>query len=160
MRARSASDSCATLARTDCVRSIAFGSSFIGMDTKTVLIVDDLPANVDVVLGFLSGAGYRVLVSDSGKRALEQLTLALPDIILLDLMMPGMDGIETCKCIKANPEWSHVPVIIMTAADELGKKLAAFRAGAVDFVTKPVQPEEVQARVQTHLQIRELQAKL
>ena len=130
------------------------------MDAKTLLIVDDVPANVDVVLEFLSGAGYRVLVSDSGKRALEQLTLALPDIILLDLMMPGMDGIETCKCIKANPEWSHIPIIMMTAADELSKKLAAFRAGAVDFVTKPVQPEEVQARVQTHLRIRELQATL
>jgi CheY-like chemotaxis protein/DNA-binding CsgD family transcriptional regulator len=130
------------------------------MDTKTLLIVDDLPSNVDVVLGFLSGAGYRVLVSDSGRRALEQLTLAVPDIILLDLMMPEMDGIETCKRIKANPEWSHIPVIMMTAADELTKKLAAFQAGAVDFVTKPVQPEEVQARVQTHLQIRELQAKL
>src|SRR6201981_1752068 len=129
------------------------------MDTKTLLIVDDLPANVDVVLGFLSGAGYRVLVSDSGKRALEQLTLALPDIILLDLMMPEMDGIETCKRIKENPEWNHIPVLMMTAADELSKKLAAFQAGAVDFVTKPVQPEEVQARVQTHLQIRELPAR-
>jgi CheY-like chemotaxis protein/DNA-binding CsgD family transcriptional regulator len=130
------------------------------MDTKTLLIVDDLPANVDVVLGFLSGAGYRVLVSDSGKRALQQLALALPDIVLLDLMMPEMDGIETCRRIKANPDWKHIPIIMMTAADELGKKLAAFQAGAVDFVTKPVQPEEVQARVQTHLQIRELQAQL
>src|SRR5215470_15557869 len=135
-------DSCARLGGTDCVRVFRFGSDFIGMDTKTLLIVDDLPSNVDVVLGFLSGAGYRVLVSDSGKRALEQLSLALPDIILLDLMMPEMDGIETCRRIKANPKWSRIPVIIMTAADELSKKLAAFQAGAVDFVTKPVQPEE------------------
>jgi CheY-like chemotaxis protein/DNA-binding CsgD family transcriptional regulator len=127
---------------------------------KTVLIVDDLPANVDVVLGFLVEAGYRVLVSDSGYRALEQLARTLPDIILLDLMMPGLDGIETCKRIKVNPEWSHIPVIMMTAADELSKKLAAFKAGAVDFVTKPVQPEEVQARVQTHLQLRDLQKSL
>jgi DNA-binding response OmpR family regulator/DNA-binding CsgD family transcriptional regulator len=127
---------------------------------KTVLIVDDLPANVDVVLGFLVEAGYRVLVSDSGYRALEQLARTLPDIILLDLMMPGLDGIETCKRIKANQEWSHIPVIMMTAADELSKKLAAFKAGAVDFVTKPVQPEEVQARVQTHLQLRDLQKSL
>ena len=127
---------------------------------KTVLIVDDLPANVDVVLGFLVEAGYRVLVSDSGYRALEQLARTLPDIILLDLMMPGLDGIETCKRIKANQDWSHIPVIMMTAADELSKKLAAFKAGAVDFVTKPVQPEEVQARVQTHLQLRDLQKSL
>ena len=127
---------------------------------KTVLVVDDVPANVDVVLGFLAAAGYRVLVSESGTRALEQLTLALPDIILLDLMMPGLDGIETCRRIKANTQWRHIPVIMMTAADELSKKLAAFQAGAVDFVTKPVQPEEVQARVQTHLQLRELQESL
>jgi DNA-binding response OmpR family regulator/DNA-binding CsgD family transcriptional regulator len=127
---------------------------------KTVLIVDDLPANVDVVLGFLVEAGYRVLVSDGGHRALEQLARTLPDIILLDLMMPGLDGIQTCQRIKANQEWSHIPVIMMTAADELSKKLAAFQAGAVDFLTKPVQPEEVQARVQTHLQLRELQKSL
>jgi CheY-like chemotaxis protein len=68
---------------------------------KTVLIVDDFPANVDVVLGFLTEAGYRGIVSDRGYRALEQLGRALPDIILLDLMMPGLDGIETCKRIKA-----------------------------------------------------------
>jgi CheY-like chemotaxis protein/DNA-binding CsgD family transcriptional regulator len=127
---------------------------------KTLLIVDDVPANVDVVLGFLAGAGYRVLVSDSGIRALDQLKQNLPDLILLDLVMPGMDGIETCRRIKANTEWNHVPIIMMTAADELTKKLAAFEAGAVDFVTKPVQPEEVQARVQTHLHIRELQEAL
>src|SRR5580700_11494770 len=127
---------------------------------KTVLIVDDVPANVDVVLGFLNEAGYRVLVSDGGHRALEQLALTVPDIILLDLMMPGLDGIETCLRIKANQHWSQIPVIMMTAADELSKKLAAFAAGAVDFVTKPVQPEEVLARVRTHLHIRELQAQL
>ncbi len=127
---------------------------------KTLLIVDDVPGNVDVVLGFLAGAGYRVLVSDSGIRALEQLTRNIPDLILLDLVMPGIDGIETCRRIKANKEWSHIPVIMMTAADELAKKLSAFEAGAVDFVTKPVQPQEVQARVQTHLQIRELQQSL
>jgi CheY-like chemotaxis protein/DNA-binding CsgD family transcriptional regulator len=127
---------------------------------KTVLVVDDVPANVDVVLSFLAEAGYRVLVSESGYRALEQLTLTLPDIILLDLMMPGLDGIEACKRIKAVAEWSRIPVIMMTAADELSKKLAAFEAGAVDFVTKPVQPEEVRARVQTHLQLRELRESL
>src|SRR5260370_27329861 len=75
-------------------------------------------------------------------------------------MMPGLNGIETCKRMKANKEWSHIPVLMMTAADELSKKLAAFEAGAVDFLTKPIQPEEVLARVQTHLHIRELQVQL
>jgi DNA-binding NarL/FixJ family response regulator len=127
---------------------------------KTVMVVDDVPANVDVVLGFLHESGYRVLVADSGVRGIEQLELELPDLILLDLMMPGMDGIETCLQIKARDAWKHIPIVMMTAADELSKKLAAFEAGAVDFLTKPIQPEEVLARVQTHLHIRELQAQL
>src|ERR1700757_1652057 len=120
---------------------------------KSVMVVDDVPANVDV-------AGYRVLVADGGARGIEQLELETPDLILLDLMMPGMDGIETCRQIKSRDVWKHIPIIMMTAADELAKKLGAFDAGAVDFLTKPIQPEEVLARVQTHLQIRELQAQL
>jgi DNA-binding NarL/FixJ family response regulator len=127
---------------------------------KTVMVVDDIPANVDVVLGLLHESGYRVLVADSGFRGIEQLELELPDLILLDLMMPGMDGIETCLRIKVREAWRHIPVVMMTAADELSKKLAAFEAGAVDFLTKPIQPEEVLARVRTHLHIRELQAQL
>ena len=127
---------------------------------KTVMVVDDIPANVDVVLGFLHQSGYRVLVADSGFRGIEQLELELPDLILLDLMMPGMDGIETCLKIKARDGWRHIPIAMMTAADELSKKLAAFEVGAVDFLTKPIQPEEVLARVRTHLHIRELQAQL
>ncbi len=127
---------------------------------KTVMVVDDVPANVDVVLGLLCESGWRVLVADSGFRGIEQLELELPDLILLDLMMPGMDGIETCLQIKARDAWKHIPIVMMTAADELSKKLAAFEAGAVDFLTKPIQPEEVLARVRTHLHIRELQAQL
>jgi DNA-binding NarL/FixJ family response regulator len=127
---------------------------------KTVMVVDDVPANVDVVLGLLYESGYRVLVADSGLRGIEQLELEIPDLILLDLMMPGMDGIETCLQIKARDPWKHIPIVMMTAADELSKKLAAFEAGAVDFLTKPIQPEEVLARVRTHLHIRELQAQL
>jgi DNA-binding NarL/FixJ family response regulator len=127
---------------------------------KTVMIVDDVPANVDVVLGLLHESGYRVLVADSGFRGVEQLELELPDLILLDLMMPGMDGIETCLRIKTREAWKHIPVVMMTAADELSKKLAAFEAGAVDFLTKPIQPEGVLARVRAHLHIRELQTEL
>ena len=95
---------------------------------KTVMVVDDVPANVDVVLGFLYEAGYRVLVADSGFRGIEQLELEAPDLILLDLMMPGMDGIETCRRIKIRDAWKHIPIIMMTAADELFKKLAAARS--------------------------------
>ena len=88
---------------------------------KSVMVVDDVPANVDVVLGFLYQAGYRVLVADSGARGIEQLELETPDLILLDLMMPGMDGIETCRQIKSRDVWKHIPIIMMTAADELAK---------------------------------------
>jgi CheY-like chemotaxis protein/DNA-binding CsgD family transcriptional regulator len=127
---------------------------------KTVMVVDDLPANLDVLLGYLNGAGYRVLVADTGRRCIEQLERELPHIILLDLMMPGIDGIETCRQIKKREDWRRIPIIVITAADELAKKLEAFEAGAVDFLTKPIQPEEVQARVQTHLKIRDLQVQL
>jgi DNA-binding NarL/FixJ family response regulator len=127
---------------------------------NTVLVVDDCPTNVDVVLSHLTGAGFRVLYAGSGSRALKQLEQNLPDIILLDLKMPGMDGIETCRAIKERAEWKDVPVIFITGADELSQKLAAFAAGAVDFVTKPILPEEVEARVRTHLRIRELQTEL
>jgi DNA-binding NarL/FixJ family response regulator len=127
---------------------------------KTVMVVDDVPANVDVVLGLLHESGYRVLVADNGFRGIEQLELELPDLILLDLMMPGINGIETCFQIKAREAWKHIPIVMMTAADELSRKLAAFDAGAVDFLTKPIQPEEVLARVQIHLHLRELQAQL
>lgn len=127
---------------------------------NTVLVVDDVPTNVDVVLTHLTAVGFRVLYAASGTRALKQLEQSVPDIILLDIKMPGMDGIETCRTIKRRAEWKNVPIIFMTGADDLSQKLAAFGAGAVDFVTKPILPEEVEARVRTHLQIRELQTEL
>src|SRR5246127_4809562 len=126
----------------------------------TVLVVDDVPANADVVLNHLTAAGFRVLYAGSGARALKQLEHSIPDLILLDIKMPGLDGIETCRLIKQRSEWRNVPIIFITGADELSQKLAAFEAGAVDFVTKPILPEEVEARVRTHLRIRELQTEL
>ncbi|MBV8275764.1 MAG: response regulator [Verrucomicrobia bacterium] len=126
----------------------------------TVLVVDDVPANADVVLNHLTAAGFRVLYAGSGARALKQLEHSIPDLILLDIKMPGLDGIETCRLIKQRSEWRNVPIIFITGADELSQKLAAFEAGGVDFVTKPILPEEVEARVRTHLRIRELQAEL
>jgi DNA-binding response OmpR family regulator/DNA-binding CsgD family transcriptional regulator len=126
----------------------------------TVLVVDDVPANADVVLNHLTAAGFRVLYAGSGARALKQLEHSIPDLILLDIKMPGLDGIETCRLIKQRSEWRHVPIIFITGADELSQKLAAFAAGGVDFVSKPILPEEVEARVRTHLRIRELQSEL
>jgi DNA-binding NarL/FixJ family response regulator len=127
---------------------------------NTVLVVDDVPANADVVLNHLTAAGFRVLYAGSGARALKQLEHSVPDLILLDIKMPGLDGIETCRLIKQRSEWRNVPIIFITGADDLSQKLAAFEAGGVDFVSKPILPEEVEARVRTHLHIRELQSEL
>jgi DNA-binding response OmpR family regulator/DNA-binding CsgD family transcriptional regulator len=127
---------------------------------NTVLVVDDVPANADVVLNHLTAAGFRVLYAGSGARALKQLEHSIPDLILLDIKMPGLDGIETCRLIKQRSEWRNVPIIFITGADELSQKLEAFEAGGVDFVSKPILPEEVEARVRTHLRIRELQSEL
>jgi DNA-binding NarL/FixJ family response regulator len=127
---------------------------------KTILVVDDLPSNVDVVCNHLTLSGFRVLYAGNGARAIKQLGVTVPDLILLDVRMPGMDGLQTCRAIKANPVWVHVPIIFMTVADEIDQKRAAFQAGAVDYVTKPILPEEVEIRVRLHLQLREFQEEL
>lgn len=127
----------------------------------TLLIVDDLPANLGVLLDFLDAAGYEVLVAESGAGALLQLEYARPDIILLDVQMPGgMDGYATCERLKADGRWTDIPVLFVTALSEPVDKVRGFAVGAVDFITKPLHPEEVLARVRAHLQIRALRRTL
>ena len=127
----------------------------------TLLIVDDLPANLGVLLDFLDTAGYEVLVAESGTGALLQLEYVLPDIILLDVQMPGdLNGFATCERLKANPCWRDIPVLFLTALTDPVDKVRGFAVGAVDFITKPLHPEEVLARVGAHLQIRSLQRTL
>ncbi|MEZ5414965.1 MAG: response regulator [Opitutaceae bacterium] len=125
-----------------------------------ILVVDDTPANIGVLIDALGDAGYQVLVAESGLSALAQLDHAKPDLILLDVMMPGLDGYETCRRIKQQPTGAHVPVIFMTALDEPGQKLRAFESGAVDYITKPIYVPEVLARTAAHLKIRQLQQDL
>ena len=125
-----------------------------------ILIVDDLPANLGVLLGVLEEAGYEVLVATSGERALTRLAYIQPDLILLDVNMPGLDGYETCRRLKADARWREVPVLFLTAQDDAADKLRGFEAGAVDYITKPLHAEEVLARVRAHLQIRALQRTL
>jgi DNA-binding response OmpR family regulator/DNA-binding CsgD family transcriptional regulator len=127
---------------------------------QTILIVDDVPANLGVLLDFLDTAGYQVLVAESGKSALSQLDYAHPDIILLDVTMPGIDGYETCRRLKKDERWRDTPVLFLTALNETMDKVHGFEVGAVDFITKPLHPEEVLARVRAHLQIRSLQQDL
>lgn len=125
-----------------------------------ILVVDDTPANLAVVLDALSGAGHEVLVAESGRSALALLEHNRPDLILLDAVMPGLDGFGTCARIKALPDCRDLPVLFMTALAEPGEKVRAFEAGAVDYITKPVHIPEVLARVAAHLQIRALQRSL
>lgn len=125
-----------------------------------VLVVDDTPANVSLLLDALTEAGHELLVAESGKSALALLEHNLPELILLDVVMPGLDGFATCKQIKARPEWRDIPVLFMTALNEPDEKVRAFAAGAVDYITKPAYPPEVLARVAAHLQIRALQTSL
>lgn len=125
-----------------------------------VLVVDDTPANLSLLLDALSEAGYDVLVAESGRSALSLLEHTTPDLILIDLIMPGMDGITTCQRLKQRPESADIPVLFMTAVEVPEQKLRAFEAGAVDYITKPAYPPEVLARVTAHLQIRALQKSL
>lgn len=124
---------------------------------KLILIVDDVPANTGVLLDVLRAGGHEVAVAESGESALEQLAWLRPDLILLDVMMPGLDGFETCRRLRAHPVAQDTPVLFMTALDEVVDKVRGFEAGAVDYLTKPLHPDEVLARVNTHLRLRELQ---
>ena len=116
-----------------------------------VQVVDDAPDTLGFLVAALEAAGYSVLVARSGEAALAGLELVIPDAILLDAMMPGLDGFETCRRIKQSPERAHVPVIFMTALSETSHIVAGFEAGGVDYVVKPVRIEEVLARLAAHV---------
>ncbi len=128
--------------------------------TAIVLIVDDNAANLGVLSETLDQAGLEVWVAQSGKIALERVKYALPNLILLDVMMPEIDGFETCRQLKADPVTRDVPVIFMTALSDTANKVEGFQLGAVDYITKPFQQEEVLARVQLHLKLADLSQKL
>ena len=116
-----------------------------------VLIVDDVPENLAVLSDALGAAGYMVLVAIDGESALERLRLITPDIILLDAVMPGLDGFEVCARLKADDTARHIPIIFMTDLTETEHVVRGFLAGGVDYVTKPIRPEEVLARIEAHL---------
>src|SRR5919202_4983294 len=125
-----------------------------------ILIVDDTPTNLRVLCDFLTASGFEVLVATDGESAIEQTVYAQPNLILLDVLMPGIDGFETCRQLKANPSTQAIPVVFMTALSETVDKVRGFQVGAVDYVTKPLQPEEVLARITNHLTIQNLQNQL
>jgi len=122
-------------------------------DLPTVLVVDDNPANVRVLEGILAAAGYRILPALSGESALRAARTVRADVVLLDVRMPGMDGYEVCRRLKEMPAGKDIPVIFISALQETEDKVQAFRAGGVDFVTKPFHAEEVLSRVRTHVDL-------
>jgi DNA-binding response OmpR family regulator/DNA-binding CsgD family transcriptional regulator len=121
-------------------------------NSEVVLIVDDVPDNLSVLHDALDESGYTVLVATGGEAALLCASQALPDIVLLDAMMPGMDGFEVAKRLKASPLTAHIPIIFMTGLTETEYLVAALEAGGVDYVTKPIKPKEVLARMGVHMQ--------
>lgn len=127
---------------------------------STLLIVDDVPANLRVLVSYLKNFNFKVRVAQDGVDALEQVNIAAPDLILLDVMMPRLNGLEVCRRLKANPKTKEIPVIFMSALDDTFDKIAGFEAGSVDYITKPFQHEEVFARITTHLTIKNLQTEI
>lgn len=126
----------------------------------SILVVDDTPANLHLLVALLSDRGYRVRPVSSGELALRTVQANLPDLILLDIAMPGIDGFEVCRRLKANDSSKSIPVIFISAHDSSEDKLRAFEMGGVDYVSKPFQVEEVLARVAAHLTIRKQQQSL
>jgi diguanylate cyclase (GGDEF)-like protein len=126
----------------------------------TILIIDDNPTNLSVAVDHLESSGFTVLVAQDGSSGLKRAQYAHPQLILLDVLMPDMDGFETCRRLKLNPETSDIPVIFMTALSDTHDKVQGFSVGAVDYVTKPMQQEELLARITTHLRIQSLTQQL
>jgi sigma-B regulation protein RsbU (phosphoserine phosphatase) len=128
--------------------------------TENILVVDDTPANLRLVTKILSERGYRLRAVTNGARALASIRAQPPDLVLLDIRMPGMDGFEVCRRLKADPQTQDIPIIFISALDQLQDKVHAFGVGGVDYITKPFQLAEVIARVETHLSLRRLQRDL
>ena len=124
----------------------------VEVSESRILVVDDLPANLDVLCQALEQAGYQVMVATSGQQALGLAGQFVPDLILLDVIMPGLDGFAVCRRLKQEESTRAIPVLFLTARDDTADLVEGFRAGGVDYVIKPFQKEEVLVRVQTHLE--------
>lgn len=126
----------------------------------TILVVDDTPANLRLMVATLETEGYRVHLADSGELALASLSAGTPDLILLDILMPEMDGFEVYRRLRALEAGRDIPVMFISALSDLEQRVEGLRLGAVDFITKPFQREELLARVHTHLELRHLRTRL
>ena len=135
-------------------------SNEVGTWQPTLLLVDDNTANLQVLRETLDGLGYKLLIAKNGRSALEIVRKAGPDLILLDIMMPEMDGYEVCRTIKADAVTRHIPVIFLTAMADAEDEARGLALGAVDYITKPINPELVRARVRNHLELKRHQDRL
>jgi putative two-component system response regulator len=126
-------------------------------ENKEILIVDDKLTNIELLNSFLKKEGYKVRNATNGKTALLSVSAKQPDLIILDINMPDMNGFEVCKRLKANPKTEHIPIMFISALNDLESKIEAFRIGGVDYVVKPYSSEEVIARVHTHLELSDYQ---
>src|SRR6185369_5151214 len=142
------------------VETPAGDDSVIDHSQYSVVIVDDTPENIRLLAQLLSEQGYHVRSAPNGERALATVRKERPDLILLDILMPGIDGYEVCRQLKADDRLKHIPVIFISALNEAFDKVRAFSVGGVDYVTKPFQVEEVLARVQTHLSVERMRQQL
>ncbi len=133
---------------------VSSSSRHFGLESTTILIVDDEPANLSVISALLESAHFRVLVARDGESGLQKAQYAQPDLILLDVKLPGISGFETCSRLKTDERTKEIPVIFMTVLTDIKDKIKGFDVGGVDYIAKPVQPVEVLARVSTHLKIR------
>ncbi|MCB0193400.1 MAG: response regulator [Anaerolineae bacterium] len=125
-----------------------------------ILVVDDAPANIKLISDMLSPTGYTVMTKTSGRQAIDDARQNSPDLILLDIMMPGMDGYEVCRQLKSNEDTRDIPVIFMSALTQTNDKLKGFEAGGVDYLTRPFKQKEVVARIEIHLALRQAQQAL
>lgn len=132
----------------------------MGKKQEKILVIDDQPANLEVLVSFLKDHKFTVRIAETGTWALQVLESYEPDIIILDVMMPEMDGFETCRKIKANENTKEIPVIFMTALTNVNDKVEGFAAGGVDYITKPFQHVEVLARINAHIALRKQKIQL
>ena len=141
-------------------RLVAMPASTAGAHTATILIVDDTPANLALIVEYLEARQFRMLVAQGGEEGLQRAALVQPDLILLDAVMPGLNGFEVCRRLKAREATRDIPVIFMTSLADTQDKLTAFAVGAVDYVVKPLQVEEVMARANAQLALRAMHRQL
>lgn len=125
-----------------------------------ILLVDDVPENINILYQTLSNQGYLFAVATNGKETFTAVESEKPDLILLDIMMPEISGFDVCKKLKQDPKTSDIPIIFLTAKNELDDKVKGFKLGAVDYITKPFEAEEVKARVATHVRLRKSEQRL